>query len=185
MNNNRQVLALGLVAVQFMLLGALAFSLLLLPPDQVLWLRLLGLAAALAGVAIATFAILTHLRVNRALVSISPAPNPQLQLVESGPYCCVRHPIYLGVMLTAGGAGARPPGGAGYRAAAGALFRRQSALRGKLAGARVPGLRCLPRAHRAFPARAAAASRDKVISHPSCADICYWRRPRRRGYRVR
>lgn len=104
MNNNRQVLALGLVAVQFMLLVALAFSLLLLPPDQVLWLRLLGLAAALAGVAIATFAILTHLRVNRALVSISPAPNPQLQLVESGPYCCVRHPIYLGVMLTAGGA---------------------------------------------------------------------------------
>lgn len=101
--NSRQTAAL-LVAAQFILLGALALSFLFLPPGQALWLRLLGLAAALAGIAVAALAILTHLRVNRALVNISPEPNPQLELVQSGPYHCVRHPIYLGVMLTAGGA---------------------------------------------------------------------------------
>lgn len=101
---DRRMFALGLVAVQFILLGALALSFLFLPPGQALWLRLLGLAAALAGIVVATLAILTHLRVNRALVNISPEPNPQLELVQAGPYRCVRHPIYLGVMLTAGGA---------------------------------------------------------------------------------
>lgn len=104
MMNTRQSFALLLVAVQFALLAALAFSFLLLPPVQVLWLRLLGLLAAGAGIVIAMLAILTHLRVNQALVNISPEPNPQFQLVQSGLYRCIRHPIYLGVMLTAGGA---------------------------------------------------------------------------------
>lgn len=104
MMNTRQSFALLLVAVQFALLAALAFSFLLLPPVQVLWLRLLGLLAAGAGIVIAMLAILTHLRVNQALVNISPEPNPQRQLVQTGLYRCIRHPIYLGVMLTAGGA---------------------------------------------------------------------------------
>lgn len=101
--NNRQTFALVLVAVQLALLGALALSFLVLPAEQVLWAQLIGLAAALAGVAVAALAVLTHLRVNRSLVSVSPEPNPQLELVQIGPYRCVRHPIYSGVMLTAGG----------------------------------------------------------------------------------
>jgi len=102
--DKRRTLALALIATQFLLLGALAFSFLLLPPDQVLWAQALGLAAALSGTIIAALAILTHLRVNRALVNVSPEPNPQRQLVQTGLYRCIRHPIYLGVMLTAGGA---------------------------------------------------------------------------------
>ena len=102
--DKRRTLALALIATQFLLLGALAFSFLLLPPDQVLWAQALGLAAALSGTIIAALAILTHLRINRALVNVSPEPNPQRQLVQTGLYRCIRHPIYLGVMLIAGGA---------------------------------------------------------------------------------
>jgi protein-S-isoprenylcysteine O-methyltransferase Ste14 len=104
MVNRQQAYALALVAVQFILLGALALSFLFLPPGQVLWARLLGLVAALAGIGVAVLSILTHMRVNQALVNISPEPNPQLQLVESGLYHYIRHPIYLGVIMTAGGA---------------------------------------------------------------------------------
>ncbi|MGQ9888517.1 MAG: methyltransferase family protein [Aggregatilineales bacterium] len=102
--NNRQTFALGLVVVQFTLLGALAISLLLLPPDYVLWAQQLGFVAVFVGITIAALAIFTHLNINRALVSVSPEPNPQLKLVKTGLYRCIRHPIYLGVMLAAGGA---------------------------------------------------------------------------------
>lgn len=96
--------ALVLVAVQFVLFVLLAGALFLLPAGQVGWARLLGVMLALLGLALIALAILNHWQINRALVNVSPEPNAAADLVQSGLYTSIRHPIYSGVMLAGLGA---------------------------------------------------------------------------------
>lgn len=96
--------ALLLVFIQFVLFMLLAGIWLFLPAGQVGWARALGLLLTLAGLVVVAVALLNHFQVNQALVNVSPEPNAALQLVEIGLYRWIRHPIYLGVILTALGA---------------------------------------------------------------------------------
>lgn len=90
----KRALALGLVAAQFVLLGALAF----LPHGQ-LWpvnagVVVLAVVLALLG---ATLAVLGVLGLGPALTA-SPIPRENTPLVTSGVYGLVRSPIYTGLM---------------------------------------------------------------------------------------
>ena len=89
------------VMIQFVLFAMLAAALLLLPAGQVLWARLMGLLLVALGGVLGLLAILTHMQVNRNMVNVSPEPNAQNQLVRTGIYAYIRHPIYSGVMLVA------------------------------------------------------------------------------------
>lgn len=93
-----------LVLVQFILFALLAGALFLLPAGQVLWARLLGFLVLALGLGVVILSVLTHTWVNRNIVNISPEPNARNQLVRSGIYGLIRHPIYSGVMLAALGA---------------------------------------------------------------------------------
>ena len=93
-----------LVLAQFILFVLLAGALFLLPAEQVGWVRLVGIALAVAGLFIIGLSVLTHFQVNRALVNVSPEPNASNRLVQSGIYGFIRHPIYSGVMLAGFGA---------------------------------------------------------------------------------
>jgi protein-S-isoprenylcysteine O-methyltransferase Ste14 len=93
-----------LVLIQFILFAALAISFGLLPAEQVGWVRLLGMGLAALGVGVVLLAVLQHYRINRNLVNVSPEPNAGNQLVQTGLYGLIRHPIYTGVMLAALGA---------------------------------------------------------------------------------
>jgi protein-S-isoprenylcysteine O-methyltransferase Ste14 len=93
-----------LVAVQMILFALLAGALLLLPAGQVGWVRLVGVVLALIGLALIFLAILNHWQANQALVKVSPEPNAAVDLVQSGLYARIRHPIYSGVMLAGLGA---------------------------------------------------------------------------------
>jgi len=93
-----------LVVAQFGLFALLAGAFFFLPAGQVLWARLLGIGIALVGLAVIGLAVLTHFQVNRGLVDVSPEPNANNRLVETGLYARIRHPIYTGVMLAAVGA---------------------------------------------------------------------------------
>jgi protein-S-isoprenylcysteine O-methyltransferase Ste14 len=95
--------AMRFVFGQFVLFAALAISFVRLPAGQVGWARLLGLALAALGLAVLLWALWNHFRVNRNIVNISPEPNAGNQLVQSGLYRFVRHPIYTGAMLAAFG----------------------------------------------------------------------------------
>ena len=88
-----------LVAAQFVLLGALGIEV-MRTKRRPGFLGLLGLGAAAAGGGVAALASTTLGRTLRA----HPAPSEDAVLRTDGPYAFVRHPIYLGVLLFAGGA---------------------------------------------------------------------------------
>lgn len=96
--------ALRFVVAQFILFVLLAGAFFYLPEGQVLWARLLGIAVMLLGLAIIGLSVWTHFQVNHGLVNVSPEPNANNHLVETGLYARIRHPIYTGVMLSALGA---------------------------------------------------------------------------------
>ncbi|WP_051973137.1 isoprenylcysteine carboxylmethyltransferase family protein [Cryobacterium sp. MLB-32] len=95
----KRALARGLVALQFVLLGALAF----LPHGQV-WLVGGGMVAVASLLSLlgATVAVLGVLGLGPALTA-SPIPKENAPLVTGGVYGLVRSPIYTGLM--AGGLG--------------------------------------------------------------------------------
>lgn len=93
-----------LVLIQFILFAALAISFGLLPAGQVAWARWLGIGLAALGLGVIGLALLNYYQINRNMVNVSPEPNAGNQLVQSGVYGLVRHPIYTGVMLAAVGA---------------------------------------------------------------------------------
>jgi protein-S-isoprenylcysteine O-methyltransferase Ste14 len=90
-----------LVMLQLVLFALLAGALFLLPAEQGVALRLVGLGLTGVGLLLVMLSILTHTWINRSLVNVSPEPNRNNQLVQTGIYAYIRHPIYTGVMLAA------------------------------------------------------------------------------------
>ena len=71
------------------------------PPAAIGALQLAGIAAAIAGAALALWCIATFALVGRG----TPAPfDPPRRLVIRGPYAAVRNPMYIGALLALGGA---------------------------------------------------------------------------------
>lgn len=90
-------LAWALVAAQVLLIGALV----LLPPGE-LWSRD-ATVLVIGGGAVAFGAVLTAVglaALGRALTP-SPAPRTDGELVTTGVYARVRHPVYSGLLLAA------------------------------------------------------------------------------------
>lgn len=88
----------GLVAAQFVLFVAVAIALAYdgsLPEGEVSFSRVLGAAVAFVGL-ILTFS--ASRRLGSALAA-PPIPRRDAELVTSGPYRLVRHPIYGGIIL--------------------------------------------------------------------------------------
>jgi protein-S-isoprenylcysteine O-methyltransferase Ste14 len=87
----------GWVVLQFALMAAIIVAgIFVRPPWPVgSWVFPIGVLVALAGVAIAVSAGRAH----KGGVTPFPQPRPGAQLVESGPYHVVRHPIYSGGTL--------------------------------------------------------------------------------------
>lgn len=93
-----------LVLIQFMLFGAIALALVLLPRVSSGALQLIGVLMTFLGIVVALLAIREHAVANKNLPKVSPEPNAQVSLICSGLYSRVRHPIYTGVILSAFGA---------------------------------------------------------------------------------
>jgi protein-S-isoprenylcysteine O-methyltransferase Ste14 len=85
----------GWVALQIVL-----FAVILLAPGVSFaapaWLRALGLALVAVGGALGTAGVLA---LGRSNLSVFPRPVEGGNLVTSGPYAFVRHPIYAGLIL--------------------------------------------------------------------------------------
>ncbi len=67
-------------------------------------LRLPGLVMMLTGLGLVLVAFAEHNRVNNGGPSIFPTPHRSADLIRTGIYRRVRHPIYTGVMIAALGA---------------------------------------------------------------------------------
>ncbi len=91
------------VAVQFFLFSAHLLAALLLPNSTSSVLRVIGLAIAVLGALLVFIAIGEHGRVNKDLPNAVPTPKSSAELVQSGLYRCIRHPIYTGVLAAFGG----------------------------------------------------------------------------------
>jgi protein-S-isoprenylcysteine O-methyltransferase Ste14 len=96
---NNKSRALSYVLMQFLLLGLLIVSPRSASPYGPLSgvLSSLGVVLIVTGVGIALFAFFG---LGRALTA-SPIPKPDGQLVTTGLYARVRHPIYFGLLLAA------------------------------------------------------------------------------------
>ncbi|MEF3273591.1 MAG: isoprenylcysteine carboxylmethyltransferase family protein [Chloroflexus sp.] len=80
----------GLVFGQFTCLGAIAFSGPLLPPSPIL------LALLISGIGLGLWALLT-MGLHR--LSVLPDPLLRTELVNTGPYRLIRHPMYASLLL--------------------------------------------------------------------------------------
>ena len=92
------ILVAGQLLIFFVLLGAIV----VLPIGDNTLLRLLGLLGMVVGIWIVVAAIRAH-RVNSG-VNISPTPRAEGQMINSGLYASIRHPIYTGAIIAAIGA---------------------------------------------------------------------------------
>jgi protein-S-isoprenylcysteine O-methyltransferase Ste14 len=90
----KRALALSLVVMQFVLLGALAFL-----PHGSLWSTNVGVFVVAIGVGLfgAVLAVLGVLGLGAALTA-SPIPRANAPLVTGGVYGLMRSPIYAGLM---------------------------------------------------------------------------------------
>jgi protein-S-isoprenylcysteine O-methyltransferase Ste14 len=86
---------------QFALFALLGAALLVFSPGQTPILRVIGLGLIVSGFVVIALAIREHAIRNAILPNITPTPNAQTRLVESGVYARIRHPIYSGVLLGA------------------------------------------------------------------------------------
>jgi protein-S-isoprenylcysteine O-methyltransferase Ste14 len=88
----------GWVVGQFVLMGAIVLSPLVAPgwPDEAITpLRVVALVLLAAGVLVVWWAART---MGRSLTAF-PEPAAGAELVESGPFARVRHPVYAGALL--------------------------------------------------------------------------------------
>ena len=91
------------VAVQFGLFAVLMIALIATPAEQVLMVRVLGLALIAGAVVVLAAAVLAYQTTNRSLPNVTPTPNSRAALVTSGVYGVIRHPIYTAVLLASMG----------------------------------------------------------------------------------
>lgn len=92
-----------LVLIQFVLFAVIGASAVLIPTekDAIQWA--LGGIGAVGGAIIGLLAITEHGRVNKGGPNVVPTPNQNADLITSGLYKRIRHPIYTGVLLVAFG----------------------------------------------------------------------------------
>lgn len=91
MKKSSYLKSIVLVVIQFACLGLIALSGPLIPSNVIL------LVVELLGIGLGIWAILT-MRIGN--FNIIPDPLNHSQLVTSGPYNLIRHPMYLAVLLT-------------------------------------------------------------------------------------
>ncbi|QPC82483.1 isoprenylcysteine carboxylmethyltransferase family protein [Phototrophicus methaneseepsis] len=73
-------------------------------PQSGTWLaHIVGLIMAVVGLVIVLYAIFEHQRVGKKLPNVAPTPKEGGNLITSGLYTYIRHPIYSGVLLGAFG----------------------------------------------------------------------------------
>ena len=104
------------VLLQFVLFGVFAVLLIAFPVGGGLVLP--GFLIVIAAFTVIMLGILEHMRRNAALPNVTPTPNQNVGLIETGVYKWIRHPIYTGVisgvlvMAVSGSSGAEgaPPG---------------------------------------------------------------------------
>lgn len=89
------------VAGQFALFGMLAIALLIFPIGQIPVLRIVGLALIVIGFVVIALAIREFAVRNAGLPNIAPTPTANADLVQTGIYTRIRHPIYTGVLAGA------------------------------------------------------------------------------------
>ena len=90
MQNSNIIKSILFVAIQFLCLGLIALSGPLIPSNAAL------LVLLLLGLGLGLWAILT-MRIGN--FNIAPDPLARSQLVTSGPYRLIRHPMYLALLL--------------------------------------------------------------------------------------
>jgi len=93
-----------LVLIQLVLFAVIGVSAIVIPSDKSAQQWAIGGGLVLLGLAIAFWAIFEHGRVNRGGPSALPTPNQNADLITSGLYKRIRHPIYTGVLMVAFGA---------------------------------------------------------------------------------
>ena len=95
--------AQSLVLIQLILFGVIGASAILIPSNKSTEQWIVGGGTVIVGLGIAFWAIFEHGRINRSGPSALPTPNQQADLITSGLYKHIRHPIYTGVLLVAFG----------------------------------------------------------------------------------
>jgi protein-S-isoprenylcysteine O-methyltransferase Ste14 len=92
-----------LVLIQLILFVVIGTSALLIDTKQSTEQWIIGSGLVLLGLVIAFWAIFEHSRINQGGPRALPTPNQNADLVTSGLYERIRHPIYTGVLLIAFG----------------------------------------------------------------------------------
>lgn len=92
-----------LVTIQFVMFAILFGVIIWMPFSEPSIFWAIGLILAMSGVIIGLVAIQEHNRTNNHPPSVSPRPVNQRELVTTGLYKRIRHPIYTGVILAAVG----------------------------------------------------------------------------------
>ncbi len=87
-----------LVTLQFILFGGYILLYLVLPTSATTIARIIAILLAVIGMGILALGTLEHQRVNRTPPKVSPTPNQQAQLVQTGIYRFIRHPLYTAVL---------------------------------------------------------------------------------------
>lgn len=91
------------VTIQFILLAVMVVGFLVLPASDSRLLRSIGIALMVEGVLVIFFAAYEHWARNRDIPNIVPTPKTSANLVTTGVYGRIRHPIYTGVISGAFG----------------------------------------------------------------------------------
>jgi protein-S-isoprenylcysteine O-methyltransferase Ste14 len=88
---------------QFALFAVMLAALLLFPLGSDITLRIVGSVLIGFGALVVLLGIMEHQARNRRLPSVTPEPNQNAELVDTGIYRHIRHPLYSGVILAAFG----------------------------------------------------------------------------------
>lgn len=90
--------AYGLVLIQFVLFAVIGGGYFALPRNTPTPQFVAGFIVVIIGLAIGLYAIWEHGRVNKSGPNAVPTPRKDAELITSGLYRWVRHPIYTGVL---------------------------------------------------------------------------------------